>query len=306
MKTHRSKQIVSHVLIGGLIGSVLSCGTFGKDLAAGLDVGAQGTAEAGYISQSTADRISQTGYAFSRLEDITPEQEYFIGRAVGANILTHYKRYTQEPALTAYLNQITNAIAINAPKLKDAATEAYNGYHTAILDSAEINAFATSGGHIFLTRGIIECAESEDALAAIIAHEIAHIKLQHNIKAIKASRYTEAITSVLELTTIFDGSVGDIVTAMLNDGYSREQEFEADTLALSLLAAAGYEPSSLVDMLRVLEKNQAARPGGFNKTHPAPADRIANVNKAAGSYKVEDTRAFRRTRFSTSITATVD
>ncbi|GHU58514.1 peptidase M48 [Spirochaetia bacterium] len=293
---HTSRRLLSLLMIGGLIGSVLSCGTFGKDLADAFDVGAQGTAQAGYISQETADRISKTGYAFSRLEDITPEQEYFIGRAVGANILTQYQFCTHDPALTAYINHIIQTVVVNSPN-----PELYNGYHGAVLDTTEINAFATSGGHIFLTHGIIDCADSEDAIAAIVAHEIAHIQLQHNIKAIKASRYTEVITSVMELTTLFDESVSDIVTTMINDGYSQEQEFEADTLALSLLASAGYEPSSLIDMLRVLEKNQAAHSGGFNKTHPSPTDRIANANKAVGSYTATDTRSFRQARFTAEL-----
>jgi predicted Zn-dependent protease len=182
----------------------------------------------------------------------------------------------------------------------------------AILDSGEINAFATSGGHIFVTRGLLACADSEDALAGVIAHEIAHIQLQHSIKAIKTSRITQALlvtgssaasvatqsTSLAELTDIFNESVGEIVTTMVNNGYSQTQELDADTNALSLMAGAGYEPSSLISMLRVLEKNQAGQSGGFSKTHPTPARRISNANASVGKYRVQDTRSFRQARYS--------
>jgi predicted Zn-dependent protease len=290
MNRRHTKPTLVLVMISGLTGLFMSCETFARDLANAIDVSAQGTAQAGYISQGTADNISQVGYAFSRLEDITPEQEYYIGRAVGANILTHYKIYTQEPVLTAYVNQIVDALTVNSPN-----PELYNGYHAVILDSDELNAFATSGGHIFLTMGIIKSADCEDALAAVIAHEIAHIQLQHNIKAIKASRFVGVITSIMELTTIFSESVSDIVTTMINDGYSRDLEFEADNLAVTLLVSAGYEPSGLLEMLRFLEQNQAANPGGVNKTHPAPADRIARVTGAF--VPAQDSRSFRRVRF---------
>jgi predicted Zn-dependent protease len=190
---------------------------------------------------------------------------------------------------------------INSPR-----PEIFNGYHVAILDSQEINAFATPGGHIFVTRGLIACTDSEDALAGVIAHEIGHIQLQHSIKAIKNSRITQAILvtgtsaagalDLTELASVMDESVNEIITTLIDKGYSREQEFDADTAALALMAAAGYEPSSLISMLRLLEKNQSA--GGFTKTHPTPAQRITSAEKSVVKFKVPDTIAYRRDRYS--------
>jgi predicted Zn-dependent protease len=306
-KTKRTKLMFFGILL--LFLSFLeACET----VSAVTSAGAQIAGDLGVIDQETASAISKSSEAIGKAaEDITPEQEYYIGRAVGANILTSYKIYTANPALTAYLNRICGAIAINSPK-----PEIYNGYHVMILDSTEINAFATSGGHIFITRGLINCTDSEDALAAVIAHEISHIQLQHSIKAIKTSRITQALlvtgssatdvfaddASLGELTDIFDESVGEIVTTMVNNGYSQSQEFDADNTALSLLAAAGYEPASLITMLRALEKNQPNHPGGFNKTHPAPAQRISNAEKPLGQYSIADTRSYRQGRYRIAIT----
>jgi predicted Zn-dependent protease len=282
---------------------LISCET----LASAASVGAQIAGAVGAIDENTANAISQSGDAIARAaEEITPEQEYYIGRAVGANLLNNYRVWNQAPQLTAYLNKICAAITANSPK-----PEIFNGYHVVILDSGEINAFATSGGHIFVTRGLISCANTEDALAAVIAHEIAHIQLQHSIKAIKTSRITEALwitgasaanvasrnLNIRELTDIFDQSVGEIVTTMVNTGYSQTQEFDADNMALSLLASAGYTPSSLLEVLQVLEQNQPKVPGGFNKTHPAPGLRINNAMKTVNNYRVPDTRQFRIVRY---------
>jgi predicted Zn-dependent protease len=189
----------------------------------------------------------------------------------------------------------------------------YNGYHVAILDSKEINAFATSGGHIFLTRGLVSSAKSEDALAGVIAHEIAHIQLQHSIKAIKTSRITQALLAtgasvagavsgydVNEMTSIFNESVGDIMGTLVNNGYSQVQEFDADAKAMSLLAGAGYNPSGLIDMLKELEKTQKSASGGFNKTHPSPDKRRAAAEAVLSLLpNVPDTSSNRRARFIT-------
>jgi predicted Zn-dependent protease len=285
-----------------LAGIAFSCASF----AGVAGIGAQVAGNLGVIDQNTAAAIVQSSEAIGKAaEEITPEQEYYIGRAVGANILSSYKLYHGKPALTVYLNKICGAIVINSPK-----PDIYNGYHVNILDSQEINAFATSGGHIFVTRGLIDSAGSEDALAGVIAHEIAHIQLQHSIKAITNSRINQALMvtavsaagvaadmDVKELTDVFNQSVGEIVNTLLNKGYSRDQEYDADRTALALLAAAGYSPSGLLDMLRQLEKTQGSHSGGFNTTHPSPADRLSNAEKSAGNYQAPDTRSFRQDRY---------
>jgi len=282
-------------------GAAVSC----QHLMAVVGFGAQVAGAAGVIDQNTANAISISSRAIgSAAEEITPEQEYYIGRAVAANILTTYRIYDGNPALTAYLNKICTAIIINSPR-----PDIFNGYHVAILDNNEINAFATSGGHIFVTRGLINAAKSEDALAGVIAHEIAHIQLQHSIKAIKNSRITQALLvtgvsaagaatglNVTELTDVFNETVGEIVTTLVNNGYSQTQEFEADNTAMGLLASAGYSPSGLLDMLRELSAVQTSS-SGFGKTHPTPAQRITNAEKSVGNYNVANTLSYRQDRF---------
>jgi predicted Zn-dependent protease len=278
-----------------------------RTLANATGLAAQAAGDAGLIDPVVSDSIVSSAGAINRAaEEITPEQEYYIGRAVGAHILIRYQVDNSRPAFTAYLNRIANALVINS-----ARPVWYNGCHVAILDSPEINAFATSGGHIFVTQGLLENAASEDALAAVLAHEIAHIQLRHSIGAIKTSRITQAIiatgssavtaathgTSLEELTDIFDESVTEIVSTLINNGYSQTQEFAADALALSLLDSAGYHPASLIDMLRALEKSQPNRPGGFNTTHPSPGDRISRAEREVRRYATPDTRAYRRPRF---------
>ena len=280
-----------------------------QSMTAIVSTGAQAAGAAGMIDSNTANAISLSATAIgTAAEEITPEQEYYIGRAVAANILTTYKLWNGNQKLTAYLNNICAAITINSPR-----PDIFSGYHVAIIDSQEINAFATSGGHIFVTRGLIAAAKTEDALAGVIAHEIAHIQLQHSIKAIKSSRITQAlmVTStsaagaatgmdVNQLTDVFNESVGDIVQTLVNNGYSQTQEFEADNTAMALMAHAGYNPSGLTSMLEALSAVQKAG-SGFGKTHPSPAQRLANLEKSIERYDVADTSRVRQARFTSSI-----
>lgn len=259
----------------------------------------------GDMDPRTADLIvSTTESVYKVTEQITPENEYYIGRATAAIILNDYDLYN-EPNLTKYLNKICGAITINSEK-----PDLYNGYYVAVLDSDEINAMATPGGHILITRGLLKCTSNEEELASVIAHEIAHIQKQHSISAIKTSRFKDLSLNVASLAinesdndeakqimSVFGDSVDDVVSSLVLNGFSQEQEFEADAYALELLNNAGYNPHSIVNMLKTLEQNQANHKRGFVKTHPEPKKRIKKIEKELDSYSKSKTQEERISRF---------
>ncbi|MBQ7970001.1 MAG: M48 family metallopeptidase [Treponema sp.] len=263
----------------------------------------------GDMDPRTADLIvSTTESVYKVTEQITPENEYYIGRATAAIILNDYDLYN-EPNLTRYLNKICGAITINSEK-----PDLYNGYYVAVLDSDEINAMATPGGHILITRGLLKCTSNEEELASVIAHEIAHIQKQHSISAIKTSRFKDLSLNVASLAinesdndeakqimSVFGDSVDDVVSSLVLNGFSQEQEFEADAYALELLNNAGYNPHSIVNMLKTLEQNQANHKRGFVKTHPEPKKRIKKIEKELNSYSKSKTQEERISRFQTYV-----
>ncbi|MDR2150569.1 MAG: M48 family metalloprotease [Spirochaetaceae bacterium] len=253
--------------------------------------------------KSALDRLDQ---AVKSKEPMTPVDEYYLGRAVAANVLAQYT-VLDNPTLTAYLNKICTVITAYSP-----IPDIFNGYHVVVLDTLEINAFATPGGHIFVSYGLISAAQSEDALAAVLAHEIAHIQLKHAVQIINATSWqaelwqiadeaaaqAAAAAGITDEYTQFSKALHDVWLTISENGYSQVQEFEADKMALGLLALAGYYPSSMIDVLQVLEESQPRHPGGFNKTHPSPAVRISNVKLSIDRYAVvQDTRAYRQERF---------
>jgi predicted Zn-dependent protease len=238
------------------------------------------------------------------LEDFTPEQEYYIGRAVGAVVLSKYPAYANTQ-VNQYINTLgqTLAAASNKPEI-------FGGYHFVVLDSDDINAFATPSGLIFVTRGLIRCCPTEDALAAILAHEIGHVQLRHGMQSIEKARVTEALTvlaqegaknlgsrEVAQLTETFSGAISDIANSMINNGYSRTFEYQADQASVALVQRVGYNPEGLIDMLTVMEKK--LKPGGldFAKTHPAPRDRITEIQSHHQTFTPVATPKVRQERF---------
>ena len=141
-------------LLGGLVLLVLGgCETMNAVMATSATL----AADMGYISHGQAEAVRKVGDSF---RDITPEQEYYIGRAVGATLVTRYKPWRRESA-EQYLNVMGQALA----QFSD-LPQTFGGYRFMVLDSDEVNAFAAPGGLIFVTRGMLRCCPDEDSAAA--------------------------------------------------------------------------------------------------------------------------------------------
>ena len=255
--------------------------------------------------KTTSEKVSKAS------EEITPEQEYYIGRAVAAKILSGTPRASGNATMETYLNQICQAIVLNSDQ-----SEIYNGYHVALLDSNTLNAVSTPGGHILISKGLVRATENEDQLAAVIAHEISHIQLKHATKSIKSSRTADALLSVVgttgtiatkgtkDVTKSFSTVADSLTDTLVNSGYSKKAEYDADSRAVELMLAAGYNPDAMTEMLEVLDKKLGDKDTGLGKTHPSPKSRKASVKGSvvAAKRKVKtDNSAQRASRFKTAM-----
>ncbi len=221
-------------------------------------------------------------------QDLDPSEEHFIGRSVAAEILA-MPQYpladgAQGEAQLAYVERVGHGLVAT----NDTVRPPFLDYRFGILDTDEVNAFACPGGLILVTRGLLADTTSEDELAAVLAHEIAHVTLRHGVAAIQQANLAEAFTylgagaaqatmkqeDLDKLTGVFDDSVGDIVQTLVTSGYSRESELAADELGRRFLVTTGYDPQALG---RVLTRMHGA--GGMLATHPAPEDRIAALGR---------------------------
>jgi predicted Zn-dependent protease len=247
------------------------------------DVGTEAGRQAVLTSQQAAFIGSAANAIWEAGKDLSPEQEYFIGRSVGAMVLRQYA-VLDAPAANRYLNLLGQGLAQYSDR-----PEIYSGYRFLALDSLEINAFATPGGHILVTRGLLACARSEDELAAILAHEIVHVAHRHGMNSIKNARFGEALAKITveagklggadiaRFSEIFGDSIQDITTTLVKSGYSNITEFDADIGARSILLAAGYNPAALESLLSTMKSVLQTGDRGFGLTHPSPELRMANL-----------------------------
>jgi len=263
----------------------------------------------GTITQEEADSINRSVVAVEKAwTDITPEQEHYIGRAVAATLLASYPALDDRDA-NAYLTQLGQTLALASDR-----PETFGGYHFLLLDSDEINAFACPGGLVLVTRGLVACCENEDALAAVLAHEVGHVAGKHGLRAIKTSRLTSALTIVTaegartfgseelaKLTDELEGSISDITQTLVNSGYSRDLEREADAAAVTVLARVGYSPHGLEAMLQQMQARWRPDGPGFMHTHPSPRDRLADVQAALATADPLRTPARRQARFDAAL-----
>jgi predicted Zn-dependent protease len=282
---------------------------------AGCQAVTQGAADVltatGKVSQEDANALVKTaGTLRSTFAEITEAEEYYIGRSTAALILSKYRLYRND-ALSAYVNAMGTALAYSSDR-----PETYGGYHFAVLDSDEVNAMAAPGGIIFVTTGLVRRCADEESLAAVLAHEVGHVAERHGLQSIKKSRLIDAFKVIggeaartfdseelAKVTAAFDGILGDVVETLVERGYDRKLEFEADKLALSYTARTGFSPGGLADFLAGLEERKpGGTAAGWFKTHPGAADRLARVKaEIAGLGPVPPKLDVRTARFASAV-----
>ena len=245
------------------------------------------------IIPAAAIAVKGAGKAAEASRPITDSEEYYVGRAVAAQILGKYK-LDQNPKLTQYVNEVGQTVA-----RKSSRPDPFKGYHFAVLDTQELNAFACPGGIIFITRGLIQTCQNEDQLAAVLAHEVGHVANKDGINSISQARWTQVFTSMGteaakqyggvagNLVGLFEGSIDDVFKTIVVNGYSRQAEETADAAALTELTRAGYDPAAMVVLLTTMEAKSKGASGGIITTHPPTSERLAKVKASVGQSPAE-------------------
>ena len=162
-------------------------------------------------------------------------------------------------------------------------------YTLTVLNSREANAFSLPGGFIFITRGLLNLIGSDEAqLAAVLGHEIAHVEKKHGVNAI----FRQLGLSVLAEVGAFalDFLSGDLLraaglalTQILQAGWGREAEFEADALGQEIAARAGFDPVGAISLLeKLIQAENSEESMHIFRTHPASGEEEALGGELGG------------------------
>ncbi len=187
-----------------------------------------------------------------------------VGRDAAAEVRAQLG-VIETPELSSYVNQVGRRLLRHAP------LRGFE-YEFVVIDQEAPNAFALPGGHIFISRGLLTLANSEDELANVIAHEIIHVAARH---AAARQAAMQNLPGPFQFYAMRELSA-----------YSRDQEREADRLGQSLSALAGYSPEGMATFLRDLEYLERlqlgyARLPAFFDTHPVTTERVASAGARA-------------------------
>lgn len=213
----------------------------------------------------------------------TPE-EVEIGRQVSADVESKEK-LLRNSNVQNYVNEVGQKIA----RICDRTDIEYK---FKVIDKKEINAFACPGGYIYVYTGLLEILDNEAQLAGVLSHEVSHLVARHSIKKLQ-NIYGYSILAQIALGDKAEGVAGDIVNVaamLILQGYSRDNEFEADRYGILYTKNAGYNPKGMIQVFGKFKEMQGNPPPavlGLLSSHPPPEDRIrkgeSEIRKIGGT-----------------------
>ena len=215
---------------------------------------------------------------------ISEEQEANIGKEYAA-LLLGAAPLVDNPELQRYVNRVGRWLSLRSerPNLD---------WRFGVLDSNDVNAFATPGGYVLVTKGLIARLHNEAELAGVLAHEIVHVVRKHHLSAIRKSAGLQAGADILAEYQSNRGRSSQASERMVSGfkevllrGLDKSDEFEADRMGVVIAARAGYDPFGLPAVLQTL---QAMNPADSElalmfSTHPAPGTRLDELERTVST-----------------------
>ena len=213
---------------------------------------------------------------------VSDEEEVAMGANFHQEITgdgSGFSMYTDKPsynaALVSYVDSLGQLIASNQTDRPDIKYT-----FTVIDDDTTVNAFATPGGYVYLYTGLILQAEYESEIASVIAHELGHITKRHGVKQLVANSTTDFILDLIVGDSTMLRSVVDLANGLSFLKYSRDNEYEADSLAVEYTTSAGLNPTGVKTFMEYL----ASLGDVFEPlaTHPDGDNRVEAIERVIG------------------------
>ncbi|MFH0754616.1 MAG: Maf family nucleotide pyrophosphatase [Candidatus Omnitrophota bacterium] len=209
------------------------------------------------------------------------DREVQIGAAVARELEKEFK-VVDDAALNARADRITEKI-VNVCDRKELV------YITRVVEEKDlkgekplVNAVSLPGGYVYVFKGLMDYIKDDDQLAAVIAHEVAHITARHSIKRLQASYGSLALAAgAMVAAPQAAGGVMAMMESMFL-AYSQDDEIQTDALGVKYMKAAGFDPrgmTAMLEQLQAYDRKQPIRPKMYGRTHPYVHQRIASADR---------------------------
>jgi predicted Zn-dependent protease len=236
----------------------------------------------GYYGSSVFNPITEEK---QHVAGITPEQEVALGLQAAPEMAQQFGGEDPDPGLQARVHNVGQRLLA-----KSAASQTPYQFQFHVLNDAEtINAFALPGGQVFITEGLLKRLKTGGQLAGVLGHEMGHVVARHGAEHIAKEQLTQGLTGAAVLAT-YDpnnpssrnsAAVAAMIGSLVTMRFGRQDELEADRLGVRLSSEAGYDPRSMIALMKILEESsQGNRPPEFFSTHPNPENRIQRIESA--------------------------
>jgi len=210
----------------------------------------------------------------------SPQQDVELGKRAALDAAKQLPM-CNAPKVDAYLTQLGLRLAA---KLPTGGVQYPFEFHC--VNDKAINAFALPGGYVFINRGVIESADNEAQLAAVMAHELSHVALRHGTNQATKAQAAQGFLGIA--SGIFGGSTGGTLLTELGAfaaggvllRYSRTAESQADVLGTQVLYDSGHDPRAMAQFFEKLEaETKGKNPPEFLSDHPNPEHRVGRVDE---------------------------
>ncbi|MGG6241036.1 M48 family metallopeptidase [Nodosilinea sp. AN01ver1] len=255
---------VKNRLMGGLAGALM-LSLPSTATAATVAVQPQAVQGAAQIRLGLGE-LFENVFRYIQVSTISDQEEVELGRQINQMVLSQQYQLYNNRQVQQYVDRLGQRL-VAASDSRDIP------FTFQVVSSNEVNAFATPGGFVYVTTGLLQEADNEAQLASVLAHEIAHINERHSIQALRRAVLAQGIaeTAGVDMNTL--AQVGYQLAFELPR--SRDYEYAADASGLQILQAAGYSPQAFVNFLEQL-MDSSGQPE-LLRTHPTSANRIREL-----------------------------
>ena len=208
---------------------------------------------------------------------LTAEQEVALGRQLAPQMAAQFGGLSSDPA-----RELVSRVGARIVAQSAASRTPYKFNFHLLADRKTVNAFALPGGQIFVTEALVRLLTSEDEVAGVLGHEVAHVLARHSGEHLAKQQLTQQLIGAVAIGSgsYETAQLAQLAGSLINMKHGRDDELESDTLGLRLMREAGYDPRAMISVMQKLEKaSGGSRQPEFASTHPSPANRVARIRE---------------------------